>query len=152
MVTLERSENIKGFTLVELLVVVVILSILAAVAIPSYQAYIEDGRRSECQAFALDIASRQERHWTQQSTYGNLDAGSPESSEGAGDAVAANNDLGMPNGNQSENGYCSAIVVGGDSFTIQVTMTPADTECGVLTLRNTGERTSERGNAAECWR
>lgn len=126
----------KGFTLIELMVVVAIVAILASIAIPSYQAYIQNGRRAECKSFALDIASRQERNWTQNSTY---------AADGA--FIAA---LGLTNGRLSENSYCSAeMTESGDTFEVTVTMTPADiAACTPLTLTNTGAK----GPSADCWR
>jgi type IV pilus assembly protein PilE len=63
-----RSE-IGGFTLIELLVTVAIISILVAVALPSYQDYIIRANRSAAQQFMLDIANREEQYLLDARTY-----------------------------------------------------------------------------------
>lgn len=55
-------KNSLGFTLVELMIVVAIIGILAAVAYPSYQQYVERTNRSAAQQFMLTIASKQEQY------------------------------------------------------------------------------------------
>lgn len=52
----------KGFTLIELMIVVVIVSILATVAFPSYSQYVIRANRSAVQTFMLDVASRAEQY------------------------------------------------------------------------------------------
>lgn len=52
------KHSIKGFTLIELMIVVAILGILAAIAYPSYQGYIEKGKRVDMMAEMEQIASR----------------------------------------------------------------------------------------------
>jgi len=137
----------KGFTLIELMVVVAIVAILAAVAVPSYQQYVREGRRSECKAFALDVAARQERYFTQESVYSR------------NDKVVDN--LGLPNGRLSENNFCTLLVQRVSSsndvaFELVMTPQPADPECTTLILTNTGERratgTIGKNNPEECWR
>ena len=50
-----------GMTLIELMVVVVVIAILAAIGIPSYREYIIRANRATAQQFMLSIASRQEQ-------------------------------------------------------------------------------------------
>ena len=61
----------RGITLVELLIVVVIISILAAIAYPNYREFAARAKRNEAKAMLLLIATNQERHYLQNNTYTN---------------------------------------------------------------------------------
>lgn len=61
----------KGFSLIELMIVVVIVGILAAVAIPSYQNYVVKGNRAAAQAFMMDVASREKQYLLDARSYTN---------------------------------------------------------------------------------
>jgi type IV pilus assembly protein PilE len=58
-----QKPSMRGFTLVELMIVVGIIAILAAVAMPAYNRYGFRARRSEGQEFLLKVASAQERYF-----------------------------------------------------------------------------------------
>lgn len=55
----------KGFTLLEMVVVVAVIGILLGIAIPSYQNYVIRSNRTEGQALLSDAAARQERYYSQ---------------------------------------------------------------------------------------
>lgn len=56
-----RPVTQHGFTLVEILVVVVIVAVLAAIALPNYQRYIQRGHRAQARAGLLQAAHWMER-------------------------------------------------------------------------------------------
>jgi type IV pilus assembly protein PilE len=58
-----------GFSLIELMVVVVIMGILAAIAIPSYRQYMVFAHRAAAKSFLLEVASRQDVYLGQLGTY-----------------------------------------------------------------------------------
>jgi len=60
------SAKSSGFTLVELMIVVVIIAILAAFAVPSYQSFVLESKRSEGTAALMRMMDMQERYYTNQ--------------------------------------------------------------------------------------
>jgi type IV pilus assembly protein PilE len=61
--TLSKLHN-QGFTLIEVMIVVAIIAILSAIAIPSYQEYIKTSRRGAAAGCMLELAQQMERRFT----------------------------------------------------------------------------------------
>jgi type IV pilus assembly protein PilE len=65
----------RGFTLIELMIVVAVVTILTTIAWPSYTRYVMRGNRAQAQQFILDISSREEQYLLDARAYtGALDA------------------------------------------------------------------------------
>lgn len=59
----------KGFTLIELMIVVVVIAILAAIAYPSYQNQVRKSYRADAQADLMELAGYLERYYTENNTF-----------------------------------------------------------------------------------
>lgn len=77
----------NGFTLIELMIVVVIIGILAAIAYPSYQNYSRSTRRSDAQTALLQVANQQERFFTECNWYATTLSGTRACGTSAGNGV-----------------------------------------------------------------
>jgi len=63
------SRVARGFTLIELMIVVAVIGILTSIALPAYQKYIRESRRADAKSAVLDLASREERFFSANNTY-----------------------------------------------------------------------------------
>lgn len=80
MVT-EKTQ--RGFTLMELMIVVAIVGILASIAYPSYVAYVQRGKISEATSTLADMRVRLEQHFQDNVASGNGYTGAPVCGAGA---------------------------------------------------------------------
>jgi type IV pilus assembly protein PilA len=69
MLTKIRTSNEKGFTLIELMIVIAIIGILAAIAIPQFSAYRQRSYNSAAEADLRNAATAQEAYFVDNSTY-----------------------------------------------------------------------------------
>ncbi|ARU89811.1 type IV pilin protein [Pseudomonas sp. M30-35] len=141
----------KGFTLMELMIVVAIIGILAAIAYPSYQDYVLRSGRSDGQAWLMRIMQAQERFYSQNQTYTtNLGAG------GLAMGVAANAAVISEDQRYSITAAACANVTIANCVMLSAAPQGAqarDNECGTLTLNSRGTK-GEGGTAAsfqDCW-
>ncbi len=69
MKAMTKKHRVFGFTLIELMIVVAIVGILSAIAVPQYQGYVQKGRRAAAQAFLLQVAQREQQYFLDNRTY-----------------------------------------------------------------------------------
>ena len=72
MMRYHNYRKMAGVNLLELMIVVVVVGILAAVAYPNYRDFTDRAKRNEAKAILLEIAQTQERYYLQNNTYGSL--------------------------------------------------------------------------------
>jgi type IV pilus assembly protein PilE len=143
----------RGFTLIEMLVVLVIVSILTAVAFPSYTGYIVRTRRSEGQFALIEAMQQQERYRLQHNSY----AAYPSEEDGAAPAgllrwsgaSAASSFYEIDAHACPGQDIATCVVVRARPGTARVDSSFRDPDCGALTLDSTGVHTAE-GNG-RCW-
>lgn len=134
---MNKYARSSGFSLIEVMVVLAVLGILAAIAIPSYTKYIVGTHRTTAKAAMVEAAQFMERYYTTRNTY--ADAALPT-------AV-------VPRGTSGANvrynlGFVEAPDA--DRFVLQAVPVNAQAAdaCGTLTLSNTG---AQGAGASNCW-
>ncbi len=70
-----RTQSEWGFTLIELMIVVAIIGIIAAIAYPSYLEQVKSTRRTDTQGALVSFANAMERFYTQSNSYIGADGG-----------------------------------------------------------------------------
>lgn len=132
-------KKMKGVTLLELMIVVVIVSILAAIAYPSYRQYVARAKRNEAKAGLLQIATLQERFYLQNNTYSNnlMDLGFPV-------AVNAVSSSGTYRFNVTA---ANANTFAADAAYLKTD--PESTKCSAFTIDGQGSKGSTPYN--DCW-
>jgi type IV pilus assembly protein PilE len=66
---MQLRKHMRGITLIELMIVVVIVSILSMIAFPNYQEFTARAKRNEARAALLELATNQERFYLNNNTF-----------------------------------------------------------------------------------
>jgi type IV pilus assembly protein PilE len=137
----------RGFTLIELMIVVAIIAILASIAYPSYTEHVRKTRRADAKASLLELAQFLERNYTETNTYNKKTGGSTLTlpfTEAPKDGTPKAYDLSL-----------SSVTAG--TFTLQAAPKgpQAGDACGTFTLDQIGTKGKTGGSSAktadDCW-
>ncbi|MEN3111424.1 type IV pilin protein [Uliginosibacterium paludis] len=143
-----RAFRSSGFTLIELMIVVAIVAILAAIAVPNYREYVLRAGRGDAKTVLLEISQAMERNYTEANRY---------------DKNAAGATMTVPFSQSPKQGtakYLISFAAGSptsSSFTVQAVPqgAQANDSCGTLTLNNLGQQgatgVSGATEIANCW-
>ncbi len=134
-------RRLAGFSLVEMMIVLAIVSIIAAFAIPEYRDYVRRAQRADATIGLLQVAGMQEKFYLQNNTY-------------TADLSAAG--LDYPG---TQQGYYDITVTAADATGFALQAVPAagspqldDGKCDTFTLDNFGVRGSAPHDPDDCWR
>lgn len=134
------SGRMRGVTLLELMIVVVIIGTLAILAYPSYREYAARAQRTEARAMLLRVAANQEKYYLQNSTY-----------------AATMRDFGYANNAvPTETGKYEVSITSGDArgFVARAEYQMGGSEgarCSWFEIDARGTRRSGPMSPAECW-
>ena len=135
-----------GFTLIELMMVLVIIGVLLSIALPSYKQSLFKARRTEAKTMLLDIATRQEQLMLDSSTY-----------------TTELSDLGLTSLNESEEkdqyfATLQSCPTGTIKTCYVLTATPSegsqqinDSDCTSFSVDSFGNKTATGDTKNECW-
>ena len=144
------KKSARGMTLIELIIVVAIVGIIAAIGYPSYLDHVKKTRRAEGMGELLELADRMERNYADVGTYDKVVA-DVESDMTAADIYR----------NSTGNGYYTLIIDPGTDE-VQYTARAVPTskggqntdKCGTFVVNSQGTQTVTGGSltSADCWK
>lgn len=141
----------RGFTLVEMMIVLLIVSVLASLAYPGYAAHLTKTRRMEGKVALILAMQQQEQHHALHHTYVAFSHAAPvDGLPWWSGNLAASSAYELDADACPDKDLRDCVQLRARPGTANVDPRFLDPECGTLTLRSTGEQ-GAGGNAARCW-
>ena len=145
------GEPARGFTLIEMMIVVTIIAILSAIVYPSYTGYVVRSNQQAARAMLYAVADRQEQFFLDNKSY----AADLSTLGYSDDTIYLGRD-GQLSGVDADNLTYSLEITNSSATTWTVVATPEgvqadrDTQCAKLSLTSTGDREAS-GGGDKCW-
>lgn len=140
-----RPSTQRGFTLIEVMIVVAVIAILASIALPSYQESIRKSRRADAKSALLAASQAMEKYYTERQTYLSATLGA--------------NSTDVYRTTSPDNFYTLSFTATPTASAYSIEAAPrtgtsqtAD-KCGTFTITQTGAKGVTGGSltVAECW-
>ncbi|MGV7200404.1 type IV pilin protein [Xanthomonas axonopodis pv. betlicola] len=129
--------QMRGFTLIELMIVVAVVAILSAIAYPSYTEHVRKSRRAQAKVDLVEYGQLAERFHTVQNTYVGFSLPSTVSPREGGTAAYS-----LALSQQTQSGYVITATPGAAQV--------AD-KCGTLSIDQASRKTNSKGLKSDCW-
>lgn len=146
-----KFKKLQGFSLIEVMIALLVISILAAIAYPSYQDSVRKNGRTVAKAELMKVLARQEQHFvnskgyaTDLTTLGYVANGFYLNRKGDASASSTNAvyKIELASGASTTAFTLNAVPVGSQT---------ADSQCSTLTLSHTGAESATGSLGAACW-
>jgi type IV pilus assembly protein PilE len=137
----------RGFTLIELMIAVAIVGLLAAIAAPSYSAYITKGKRAEAEGALVTFANAMEQWRLQNGSY----LGAAAAGANTGAPAIFSTVVPISGGTTTYNLTISAVNPGGTTYTLTASAIGTQAADGWLSLKSDGTKTCQyQPNTLQC--
>lgn len=142
----------KGFTLIELMIVVAILGILSAIAYPSYTSYVLKSHRTDAKSALLATAQAMEKFYTERMTFNAATLGTVSGNISSTISPDKFYTIGFDTTPEAGSACAATATTSSSSTSYRLCATPTGTQtsdtCGIFSISNTGAKLP---STSGCW-
>jgi type IV pilus assembly protein PilE len=143
---------VRGFTLIEMVIVVTLIAVLASIAIPSYRNYVVSAQRTIAKSALVELQARQEGYYVDRKRYATLLTRLAYPAD-----PAWLNAQGEPDSSEQDDSIYQIVledvtVTGYTLSAIPVGAQADDSRCGTLTIVASGRKSASGSDGLDCWR